>query len=357
MADAKPQGLIEVLLVEASEPARRFLAERLDADPRTRVARAVGDGQAALDFLQRHRADVVLMDSALPGVDGFETTRRIMETRPLPIVVFAAASAGDAVFRSLEAGAVACVEKPSLEGDSRAAVAHMLQTVRLMSEVKVVRRWVPSSKGRSSAPAAAAPGGAGAIVGIGASTGGPPVLQTLLSALPADFPMPVLVVQHIAKGFLPGMADWLRQTSGLKVQIGAHGLLPLAGHVYLAPDDFHMGLGSDGRIALSRPLPEDGLCPSAACLFRSLADVCGAQAVGILLTGMGKDGAAELKRLRDLGAVTLVQDKASSVVHGMPGEAVRLGAALHVLPPERIAEKLIDLARQQAAGVKVSSWT
>jgi two-component system, chemotaxis family, protein-glutamate methylesterase/glutaminase len=159
----------------------------------------------------------------------------------------------------------------------------------------------------------------------------------------------VLIVQHIAKGFLPGMAEWLRQTSGLKVQIAAYGMRAMPGHVYLAPDDCQMGLSADGHITLTRPCEgHDGLCPSVGHLFASLAHVCGPSAIGVLLTGMGRDGAAELKHMRDAGAVTLAQDKASSVVHGMPGEAVRLGAATHVLSPDRIAERLIDLARQNA---------
>ncbi len=350
-----PQGpaqVIQVLVVEAQESMRRFLTERLQSDPQLRVVQAVGDARSALDFLARHRPHVVLMDHRMPGFDGFETTRRIMETKPLPIVMCTSTGAGDAVFRALEAGAVACVEKPLMDGPSDAAVAHLLQTLRLMSEVRVVRRWVPgamlASRSPHTAPAPATGGSIGAV-GIGASTGGPPVLQTILAALPADFALPVLIVQHIAKGFLPGMAEWLRQTSGLKVQIAAYGVQVMPGHVYMAPDDFQMGLSSDGHIVLTRSNSGEGLCPSVACLFDSLADVCGRQAIGVLLTGMGKDGAAELKRLKDCGAVTLVQDKASSVVHGMPGEAVRLDAATQVLPPERIAQQLIQLARQHAA--------
>jgi two-component system chemotaxis response regulator CheB len=132
------------------------------------------------------------------------------------------------------------------------------------------------------------------------------------------------------------------------VQIAAHGLVPQAGHVYLAPDDFHMGVGSDGRIVLSRAAPEGGLRPSVSFLFRTLADVHGPAAIGVLLTGMGKDGAAELGTMKERGATTIVQDSASSVVHGMPGEAIALGAAAHVLPPDRIADMLATLASRAA---------
>ncbi len=340
-------GVVRVLLVESSDAARRFIGARLAADPQIRVVEAVADARSALAFLQRYAADVVLMDHRLPGLDGFDTTRQIMETHPLPIVLCAEAGASDAVFRSLEAGAVACLAKPVFdegEGEANAAaLANLVQTVKLMSEVKVVRRWAPRHAVRKPLESVEAP--TLRAVGIGASTGGPPVLQNLLAQLPANFSLPVLVVQHIARGFLSGMADWLRQTSGLKVQIAAHGLVPQAGHVYLAPDDFHMGLSADGRIALRRPSPDETLCPSVDHLFRSLAEVCGARAIGVLLTGMGRDGAVELKHMKDAGATTLVQDKASSVVYGMPGQAIALGAACRVLPPDQIAQALIGLAR------------
>jgi len=336
-APATSAARIAALAVAADDGARRFLCALLEADPRIQVAGAVDGAAAALDFLLRRRADVALMD--LPGADGFDATRRIMENAPLPIVVCTAAGAADyAVFRSLEAGAVACVEKPA--GAGSPAAAHLLQTLRLMSEVKVVRR-------RSRPPAAARPAGGPAapgMVGIGASTGGPPVLQAILAGLPQDFPMPVLVVQHIARGFLAGMAEWLRQTSGLRVHVAAHGMLPQPGHVYLAPDDFHMGVGGRGQIVLSKDDADGGLRPSVAFLFRSLAQACGPAAIGVLLTGMGRDGAAELKLMKDRGAVTIAQDGETSVVHGMPGAAIALGGAGYVLPAERIAGTLVALA-------------
>jgi two-component system chemotaxis response regulator CheB len=178
------------------------------------------------------------------------------------------------------------------------------------------------------------------LVGIGASTGGPPVLQTLLSSLTREFPAPLLIVQHIARGFLPGMVEWLNQTTGLHVHVAAHGAQATAGHAYIAPDDFHMGVSAAGRLLLSHEPPEGGLRPSVGHLFRSLAQNIGDRAVGVLLTGMGTDGAGELKLLRDRGALTIAQDRETSVVHGMPGAAIQLGAAEHVLAPDRIAALL-----------------
>jgi two-component system chemotaxis response regulator CheB len=146
------------------------------------------------------------------------------------------------------------------------------------------------------------------------------------------------------------MVDWLSQTTGVRVHIASHGTTPLPGHAYVAPDDFHLATDGSGRMVLAREEPESGLRPAVSYLFRSLAKTCGATAVGVLLTGMGKDGAAELKLMKEQGASTIAQDRDSSVVHGMPGEAIELGAATHVLPADKIAGALIaQVARRRSA--------
>jgi two-component system chemotaxis response regulator CheB len=342
---------IKVLVADDSQVTRMLLVQLLNLDPCIQVIGAVNDGQAALDFLAAggQRPDVVVMDIHMPRLDGFEATRRIMETHPMPIIICTAtASPQDlaVAFRSMEAGAVACVEKPVALGvDFEPRLQNLLQTVRLMSEVKVVRRWnrsrgapVMSIASSSSKPKAST---GVKLIGIGASTGGPPVLQTILSGLPKEFPVPLLIVQHIARGFLPGMVDWLSQTTGLRVHIAAHGATPLPGHAYVAPDDFHLSADARGYLMLAREPPENGLRPAVSYLFRSLADSHGANAVGVLLTGMGRDGAEELKRMRNHGAHTIAQDRDSSIVHGMPGAAIELGAASQVLAADKIAGALI----------------
>lgn len=341
---------IKVLVAEASEDLRSFLVKLLQSEHQIRVVQAVGHAQAALNYLKNNRPDLLLMGDRMPDLDGFETTRQVMERHPLPIVLYAeSASADDTIFRSLEAGAVACVEKPGPRhvdgGVLDEVTATLLQTVKLMSEIRVVRRWPRlASRAMDSAERRDDPKLSGPrVVGIGASTGGPLALQTILAALPREFPVPILAVQHIARGFLPGMADWLRQTSGLQVQIGAHGIQALPGHVYLAPDDFHMGYGVGGRITLSRESAANGLRPSVSHLFRTLVDSSAPNVIGVLLTGMGKDGAQELRRLRDAGATTIAQDLSSSVIHGMPGEAIALGAAKHVVSIDKIAGLLMNL--------------
>jgi len=348
---------INVLVVDDSSVVRMHLAELLDSDPQIRVMAAVGDGQAALEFVKAQIPDVVLMDIHMPVMDGFEATRRIMETQPVPIIICTATTSTKEVamtFRVMEAGAVACVEKPMgrEHPDFETVAANFLQTVKLMSEVKVVRRWPRARTPATPTPALAvgegwlSPGEI-SVLGIGASTGGPPVLQTILIGLSKSFPVPILIVQHIAQGFLSGLAEWLSQTTGLQVHIAAYGVCPLPGHVYLAPDNFHMGIGPGGRILLTKEELENGLRPAVSYLFRSLAEMCGPRSVGILLTGMGSDGAAELKLMRDKGAVTIAQDSESSIVHGMPGEAIAMGGATHVLPPDKIAELLLTLVTRR----------
>lgn len=335
---------INVLIVEDSPVMQLLLKHVVDADPYLRVAGTADDAEAALAFLEGNHPDVVLMDVHLPGMSGLDATRKIMETRPVPIVVCSATSRQDDVgmtFSALDAGAVAFVEKPVGVGDARfETMAHeLLLTLRLMSEVKVVKRW---SRPRKAVPEErpAKTAAAVKVVAIGASTGGPSTIQTILAGLPKNATAPLLIVQHIAAGFLGGMAAWLEKSSGMPVRMAAHGEQAIPGQVYLAPDGVHMGIDPVGRIALVKGPPENGLCPSVSHLFRSVAGAYGAGAVGVLLTGMGCDGAAELKLMKEKGAVTIVQDAETSVVHGMPGAAIQLGAATHVLPPPAIAAML-----------------
>jgi two-component system, chemotaxis family, protein-glutamate methylesterase/glutaminase len=341
---------IKVLVVEKSSAFLTLLVNILNSDPRIQVIGTAQSSDGAMELLARESPNVILMDIALSESNAFEATRRIMETRPVPIVI-----CGDSdnpretigTFRLMEAGAVAWVDKPigKTGNEFNVAMAEMVQTIKLMSEVIVVRRWAPrrhrkTSAGSVIAPPSRQPASGVQIIGIGASTGGPLVLQSILAGLPKDFPVPVLIVQHISRGFLAGMVEWLDQTTGLKVHVAAHGMVPLPGHVYLAPDDLHMTMG-DSRIALSAAETEYGSRPSVAHLFRSLTAFA-AGAVGVLLTGMGRDGALELGQMKACGAFTIAQDRETSVVHGMAGEAIALGATCCVLPADKIAPALVD---------------
>jgi len=183
------------------------------------------------------------------------------------------------------------------------------------------------------------------MIGIAASTGGPAALATVLGALPADFPVPILVVQHVTRGFVAGLAEWLDGETPLRVGLASHGDIPQPGTVLLAPDDYHMQVNARGVVELCREPPYKGLRPSANYLFRSLARAYGPRAVGIVLTGMGDDGAEGLEMLHQAGGLTVAQDEQSCVVYGMPHEAVARNAVDHVLSLDQIALTLGQLAR------------
>lgn len=339
--------MIKVLVVEDSPVVREFLVHILNTDPDIRVVGTAHNGAEAQEAIMRLQPDVVTMDIHMPKLNGLDATRLIMETCPTPIVVVSGSSDPAVVattFDAMEAGALAVLRRPAGIGhpDHEATALELVQTVKLMSEVKVVRRWARS---RTAPPRMERKAGHCRVVAIGASTGGPPVLQTILSQLPADFPMAILVVQHMTAGFIQGFVEWLGHTSRLPVHVAHHGEEIRAGHVYVAADESHMKVGRNGKIMLTQEPPENGLRPSVSCLFRSVAEVYGGDAVAGLLTGMGRDGADQLKLLRDKGATTFAQDKASSVVHGMPGEAIKLDAVTLVLPSNKIAEVLARLAK------------
>ncbi|MDA8164505.1 MAG: chemotaxis-specific protein-glutamate methyltransferase CheB [Desulfobacteraceae bacterium] len=341
--------MIRVLVVDDSPGALRYLSGLLASDPELAVVGTARDGEEAVAAVAARKPDVVIMDILMPKMDGLQATRRIMETRPVPIVIVSSnwtAKEVDTTFRALEAGALDLVEKPPGPGhpDHERTARALLQTVKLMAAVKVVTRWPDRKK---AAPAVAAKvalprPGRMEVVAVGASTGGPLVLQTILSRLPASYPLPLLVVQHMAAGFTQGLIEWLAETSGPRLLFARPGERPRAGHVYFAPDGFFLGVDRGGAISLT-PAGDIGQHRSISHLFRTVAEAYGPRAAGVLLTGMGRDGAPELKMLKERGATTIIQDEASSAVFGMPGAALELGAAGYVLPPERIARALLDL--------------
>ncbi|TAN70410.1 MAG: chemotaxis-specific protein-glutamate methyltransferase CheB [Methylobacter sp.] len=346
---------IRVLVVEDSSSVREFLVYLLASDQEIQVIGTVNNGEEALAAVKDKKPDVITMDIHMPKMDGYAATRAIMESFPTPIVIVTGSSSSREMattINALEAGALAVIKRPAGIGhpDHVATARELIQTVKLMSEVKVIRRWaqrrIPDAV-KPVMPESVPVIREVRLVAIGSSTGGPPVLQQLLSKLPKDFHIPIIIVQHIAQGFTEGFAQWLAESSGFPVSVAADGELMQSGHAYVAPNGFQTTVDGHGRIALQNSGLENGHLPSVSHLFRSVAAVYGPSAVGILLTGMGKDGAAELGLMKAEGAVTFAQDKESSVVHGMPGEAIELGAASYVLPPDKIAAVLTALTNHQ----------
>jgi two-component system chemotaxis response regulator CheB len=331
--------MIKVLIVEDSLTAQVLLRQILSSDAGIQVLGTAGNGLEALAFMRNNQPDLITMDLHMPIMDGLEATRTIMETKPVPILIVSnswnSANKADA-FDYLEAGAVAALDKPQAIGDASydGLCKELIQTIKIMSEVKVIRRF--PARGIRKSERSDPEHQALRIIVIGASTGGPPVLKTILTSLSEGFPVPILIVQHIAKGFLSGLGDWLDASCALPVSIGKQGQEVLPGHVYLAPDEFEMGVSRSLRIHLSPQKTSIGPCPSVSFLFRSALVHFGPQAMGVLLSGMGRDGAEELTLMKNKGSVTIAQNEDSCVVFGMPGAAVKLQGATYILPPEKI---------------------
>ena len=351
--------MIATLVVEDSSTVRQYLCALIEADSVLDLVGTAVDGLDAVAKVKSLRPQVVIMDIEMPNLDGIEATRRIMAENPVPIVVCSAninQNLTEKSYRAIAAGALVVAVKPKGPGapGAREMVDNLLRKVRLMADVKVVRHQsltaltkspevneLPIDQDLLRSLANCPP----ALVAIGASTGGPPVLATILTNLKKDFPLPILVVQHIAQGFLEGMLNWLQSYSKLPLHVAEHGQRPLPGHIYFAPDDYHLEFASGNLLSLMSTPAEYNVKPAVANLFHSLARTDAPAAAGILLTGMGRDGARELLAMRARGQLTIAQDAASSVINGMPGEAARLGAVQARLNPLAIAEFLNQLPR------------
>lgn len=348
---------IRVLVVEDSPAQRELLVSLLQGAGIFIVVGTASDGQAAVEETLRLRPDIVAMDIHLPIFDGYEATRQIMQYCPTPIVMMSS-SIGNADLRSLEAqtvGALAVLHKPGSPRSSAFASDRdaLLRTLRLMADVPVVTRHPvrqPAATRTTPLPDRAPL----QVVAIAASTGGPAAVQLILQGLGPTFPLPILLVQHIARGFVEALAQWLSTTTPLVVQVGQAGDPLQPGHVYLPPDNQHLVVREPGFFHLRALTPTDRYCPSADHLFASVARVYGSQAVGIILTGMGNDGAEGLRLLRDRGGPTLAQDEASCVVYGMPQAAVAAQAVGRTEPLASMATALLHLVGPAA---DASPWS
>lgn len=341
---------IRVLVVEDSLTVRKRLVEVLEGDPGLEVVAEAPNGRRAIELCQSLRPDVMTLDMMLPLMTGVAVTEYVMAYCPTPILIVSASTNRGELFKTYEAlaaGALDVLEKPNASTKPEDWERNFIATVKLISRIKVIThpRGRSTQKhlagGMSELPFSDGPSQP-RLVAIGASTGGPAAVLAILRALPATFPLPVLVVIHLGQPFAAAMAEWLDGQSAIRVRYARDGEpLPTSG-VILAPPGQHLAL-RHGELQLTNE-PERHSCrPSVDVLFESLARELGSRCIACLLTGMGKDGAQGLLLARQAGAMTLAQDEASSVVFGMPGEAIRLGAALRVLSIEEIAPTLVAL--------------
>jgi two-component system, chemotaxis family, protein-glutamate methylesterase/glutaminase len=346
------------MLVEDSPTVRTLLCHIVDQDRRLSLAAVCASAEEAIESIDTVDPDVISMDIRLPGMDGIEATRRIMADHPTPIVVVADAVHDAALaiaMNALKAGALSVVEKPTgLGAESYASIADTIATqLYIMSQVPVIRqRSIGEGLKRARDTHNGETGLARAqprLIGIAASTGGPPALAAVLGALPAHFPIPILVVQHMGASFMEGFAHWLDGQTPLKVQLAQHNELPRPGLVHVAPGDRHMTLDAQGRIRISTEAPIASQRPAATLLFQSLAKHLGSKAAGVILTGMGEDGAKGLLELKNAGGYTIAEDASTAVVHGMPAVAAKIGAARAVLPLDQIGQRLMQLGEEAHA--------
>lgn len=372
--------LVKVLVVDDSRTEQIMLSHILSTDPRILVIGTANNGIEALKFIQRHKPDIVTMDLNMPEMDGLEAARRIMESSPVPIIIVSmdrSLSSASSAMELIEAGAVAVVEKPFTVEESRqeAVAEELIRLVRNLSQVKLVHRWATADgkcitnledREESSLEESLAPTFSSSIdrrsvaegrqlfetptafssadltsrkflcLAIGASTGGPPVIKHILENIGTGLQVPVFIAQHMSPGFTDGFAHWLKDSTGQSVIVPIHGQKFEKGVIYLTPSEAEMGVDCDGHLlVMPRTTNKLGL-HSVSYLFKTTERAFGSSCLAVLLSGMGDDGATELKRLRETGALTVVQDSASAVVYGMPGEALQIGAATLVLTPDEI---------------------
>lgn len=372
---------MRVAIVNDLAMAREALRRALAAQPGVEIAWTAGDGATAVAKTRADRPDLILMDLIMPGMDGVEATRQIMQSCPCAIVVVTATVEGNTsrVYDAISAGALDAVDTPRMNSaEGIATVARRVEAVRRMKAsthgtsyaacakamglsdgitMEAIRRRCAAS---SCTPAASAPARAPepppppepslhtshrrrapALVAIGASTGGPQAIATILQSFPADVPFATLIVQHMGSHFLPGLASWLTERTGRSVRLAQAGEMPTAGSILIAGEPMHLTVDPTGALRYCAEPSELIHRPSVDVLFDSLAESRLPPGVAVLLTGMGRDGALGLTELRRAGWHTIAQDQASSVVWGMPGAAVELDGAVQVLPLERISGAIL----------------
>jgi two-component system, chemotaxis family, protein-glutamate methylesterase/glutaminase len=358
---------IRVLVAEDSATVRALLVSLLESDPAIEVVGEAATGAEAIERTLALGPDVITMDIHMPVMAGLEATKEIMVRRPTPIIIVSSsASRADSApsFDALRAGALLVLPKPD---DPRTPAfngrrAQFLAMVKAMADVRVVRRRAGRSADSPAAGSRAVPASPAAaladpparrgptrLIAVATSTGGPAALQRILQDLPRDFPVPMLVVQHIAPGFVHAFADWLASACDLHVRVAAEGEPIRPRTVYLAPDDHHLGLAEPGVIRLDAGPPIGGLRPSATHLFREAARHYGSGVTALVLTGMGADGIAGLRDVRAADGRVLAQDERSSVIYGMPREAREAGLVDAVLPLDEIGHALVQLHREALA--------
>ena len=354
--------MIRVLIVDDYPNFRLMLRFAIEKEPDLEVVGEARNGEEAVALCANLQPDVITMDINMPGMDGYRAITRIMEQTPCPIIVLTGVDSQEllnASFKALSLGAITILPKPLRLNPSNPLIANIIYQIRTLASVKVPRR----SSREQALPPDNNPDQPSVslsyldlvpqkrhpykIVGIGISTGGPPALQYLLKSLPVSFPIPIAIVQHISNGFVDSLVKWLFDTTGYPCKIASTGEVLEPGSAYFAPDDRHLEIMPGGKASLSDDKPFGVLRPAAEYLFNSLAKNIGGEAIGVIMTGMGHDGANGLLNMHNTGAYTIAQDEKSCAIFGMPREAIKLEAVDEVLPLDLIGPRLLTIANQK----------
>ena len=350
--------MINVLIVDDSPVFRMLFRLALEKDPELKVIGEAINGEDAVVMAAQLSPDIITMDINMPGIGGYEAITRIMDQSPCPIVALTGIDSQDLIaasFKDLALGALTILPKPAGIISRNPDMANIIRQMKTLASIKVRKRTSKPSPTQEllaldkklSPPVVEflpwtwtkAP----KLVAVGVSTGGPPALHILLKSLPANFPLPLVIVQHISAGFVDSLAKWLTDTTSFPCKVAEQNEHIKSGIAYLAADNHHLEITPSGKVSLTDADPIANLRPAAEALFLSIAKNFGPQAIGVELTGMGRDGANGLLCMRNAGAYTIAQDERSSAIFGMPREAIHLGAAREVLSIDHIGPRLIML--------------
>ncbi|MCW4035145.1 MAG: chemotaxis response regulator protein-glutamate methylesterase [Candidatus Bathyarchaeota archaeon] len=329
---------LRVLVVDDSAFMRKIVTQMIEMDPELTVVGTAFDGVNALQRIPELKPDIVTLDVNMPRMDGLTTLQKIMETNPLPVIMLSATTqeGAEITFTALNLGAVDYVPKPSgqISLDIERVRAELVSKIKTAAQAKLVTLAAETQPKISLTQNLTDP-----IIAIGASTGGPPAVEHVLTNLPKNIP-PILIVQHMPAGFTNSFAKRLDRLCSFDVKEAEDGDPILSGQVLVAPGGYHMTVTRRGRIKLDVGPPENGMRPAVDPMMRSVAEIYQSQAIGVVLTGMGRDGAYGLEAIKKYGGRTIAQDEATCTVFGMPRVAIEEGHADVVLPISKIAERL-----------------
>ncbi|NVN93322.1 MAG: chemotaxis-specific protein-glutamate methyltransferase CheB [Desulfuromonadales bacterium] len=346
-----PERDIRVMVVDDSASVREMISAILLSEPGINVVGTAANGKEAVAGASSLRPDLITMDIEMPVMGGLEAIERIMAEHPVPILVITSLTGVRTAFAAVSKGALDVIEKPEIDLTGRRS---LIRKVRILARVdmaahmasKGVRtgaaspvvgmRRSPPETGRASVPGLR-------VVAIASSTGGPQAIQAILAHLPANFPAPVVIAQHIAEGFTRGMAEWLGSSTRLRVREAVHGDTLMPGFVFINPAEFSMRITHQGKVVLEKAEQRRGYHPSCDTLLRSVADSCRERSLGLILSGMGDDGVEGITAISSAGGATLAQDEQSSVIYGMNRLAVERGRVDRVIPLCDIPAELMRL--------------